>query len=349
MHPTGSTKQPRLLSIDFGRTATKACVSRQTGEVVLIPSQVARLPVEKVRASGFEDDDDGGLVDIWLEYQGQGYAFGQLAEDYGADLGLGQSKLHNALHKTLACIGYFGLSGSIALVVDLPFAEQEQFERERGELTAMLVGNHHLQYRGKPIEIEVSQVWVMPEGYGSLIWTEAQATDAPESGLLTQRSAAIVDIGHQSTDLLMTDNFRFARGASSSLRYGMATFYENLAAQIEGAESQSLSLIEAVHKPEGQRLYRPRGGKRPVHLDELLSATTAGFAQSLSAKLIEWLPERATDIVVTGGGGEFIWSALEPLVQELGLRAHLAKPSRTANALGQYVYGQLRVVESKSA
>ncbi len=348
MHPTGTTKQPNLLSIDLGRTATKACVKRHPNEVVLIPSHVAQLPVDKVRASGFEDDD-GGLVDMWLEYQGQGFAFGQLAADYGADLGLGQSKLANALYKALACIGYFGLVGEIAIVVDLPFTGQAQFERDREELAAMLMGSHRLLYRGHPLEVTISQAWVVPEGYGSLIWTEAQAADAPDGGLLTQRSAAVVDIGHQSTDFLMTDQFRFARGASGSLKYGMANFYEALAAQIEGAERQSLSLISAAHKPEGKRLYRPLGAKRPVNLDVLLPSTKTGFAQGLSARLVEWLPERATDVVVTGGGGEFIWSELEPLMQELDLVAHLAQPSRTANALGQLVYGQLRMAEAKSA
>jgi plasmid segregation protein ParM len=48
-------------------------------------------------------------------------------------------------------------------------------------------------------------------------------------------------------------------------------------------------------------------------------------------------------VVVTGGGGEFFWEDLQPLLKNAGLRAHLVQPSRKANALGQYVYGEAQL------
>ena len=75
-----------ILSVDLGRTSTKACVSRNPNEVVFIPSNVAQLTVEKARGGGFESRDTDPLLDLWLEYRGDGYAVGQLAADFGANL-----------------------------------------------------------------------------------------------------------------------------------------------------------------------------------------------------------------------------------------------------------------------
>jgi plasmid segregation protein ParM len=337
-----------VLSVDLGRTATKACVSRDTKSVVLVPANVARLTVEQVRRGQFESQPTDPLLDIWLEFQGYGYAIGQLAADFGANLGVGQSKVEDALVKVLACAGYFGASGSVHVVLGLPFHSQEQFDREKEQIVSMVRSPHVMSYRGEMRELDIQQVWVMPEGYGSLIWCEAQDKKA-SSPDFPNLSVAVVDIGHQTTDFLMIDRFRFARGASESTEFAMSRFYDQVATQIQGADSQSLSLIEAVHRPEGERFFRPRGATKPANLDDILPSLQKSFARELSDRLINWLPERVTDVVVTGGGGEFFWNDLRPLLREAKLKSHLARPSRTANALGQYIYGetQLALLQSQ--
>jgi plasmid segregation protein ParM len=100
-----------------------------------------------------------------------------------------------------------------------------------------------------------------------------------------------------------------------------------------------LILIEAINRPEGQRFYRPRGAKHPIDLDDFLLNLRKGFAEELSERVFNWLPERTTDVIVSGGGGEFLWTDLSPRLRDAQLGVHLAKPSRIANALGQYVYG----------
>ena len=95
---------PADSQVDIGRTSTKTCVSRQPDKVVLIPSNVAQLSVEQVRRGSFEAALAAPLMDIWLEYQGKGYAMGQLAADYGANLGLGESKVENALLKVFGVL-----------------------------------------------------------------------------------------------------------------------------------------------------------------------------------------------------------------------------------------------------
>lgn len=338
--PSTALNSIPILSVDLGRTATKAAIDRDPDRVTLIPANVAHLSVEQVRRGSFESSFAAPLLDMWLEYQGKGYAIGQLAADFGAGLGQGQSKVEDALIKVFACIGYFNLKGTLGVVLSLPYHSQEQFEREKEMVVGLVRSPHIINYRGEAISIDIKHIWVLPEGYGSLIWCEAQKEEDQD---FTRVSVAIVDIGHQTTDLLMIDRFRFSRGVSKSLPFGMSQFYEQVASQIQGADSQSMSLIEAVNRPIGERFYRPRGAARPTDLDEILPSLCKSFARQLTTRLLEWLPERATDVVISGGGGEFFWTDLEALLKEAQLRSHLAKPSRKANALGQYLYGEVQL------
>lgn len=341
---TPSLKQS-ILSVDLGRTSTKTCVSREPNNVLFIPANVKQLSMEQVRGGIFEARATDPLLDMWLEYQGSGYAVGQLAADFGANLGVGQSKVEDALAKVLACVGYFNLKDDVAIVLGLPYHSQEQFEREKAQLVSLLTGPHVMNYRGESVSVNITKVWVMPEGYGSLLWSEVQTKKGPSSDF-TKLSVAIVDIGHQTTDCLMVDSFRFARGASKSEAFAMSQFYEQVAAQIEGADSQSLSLISAVNRPKGDRFYRPRGANKPTNLDDFLPNLKESFSREICSRVLAWLPERVTDVILTGGGGEFFWEDIERLLKEAKINPHLAAPSRQANALGQYIYGEAQVATS---
>jgi plasmid segregation protein ParM len=345
--PSGGSKN--ILSVDLGRTSTKTTVSREPGSVVFVSSNVKQMTMEQVRGGVFEARATDPLMDLWLEYQGNGYAVGQLAADFGADLGVGQSKVEAALVKVLASAGYFKLKDEISVILGLPYLSQEQFEKEKAQLISQVTGPHVMNFRGEPVTINVTKVWVMPEGYGSLLWCESQPKKAPGAADFTKVSAAIVDIGHQTTDCLMVDNFRFARGASKSEDFGMSKFYELVAAEIEGADSQSLSLIAAVNKPKGERFYRPRGSSKPTNLDDFLPNLIEMFSREICTRVLEWLPERVTDVILTGGGGEFFWEDVQRLLKEAKINAHLAAPSRQANALGQYIYGEAQLSASRSS
>ncbi|MBN3877513.1 MULTISPECIES: ParM/StbA family protein [unclassified Nostoc] len=346
--PTGVPGKT-ILSVDLGRTSTKTCVSREPGNVVFVPANVKQMSIEQVRGGVFEARATDPLMDLWLEYQGNGYAVGQLAADFGANLGVGQSKVEAALVKVLASAGYFKLRDDISVVLGLPFLSLEQFEKEKAQLISQVGGPHVLNFRGESVSLNVSKVWVMPEGYGSLLWSEAQPKKNPGSPDFTKISVAIVDIGHQTVDLLMVDNFRFARGASKSEDFGMNKFYELVSAEIEGADSQSLALISAVNKPRGERFYRPKGASKPTNLDDFLPNLTEMFSREICSRVLAWLPERVTDVILTGGGGEFFWDDVQRLLKEAKINAHLAAPSRQANALGQYIYGEAQLSSNRAA
>jgi len=343
--PGGKT----ILSVDLGRTSTKTCVNRDPNSVVFIPSNVKKMSIEEVRGGVFEARATDPLMDLWLEYQGSGYAVGQLAADFGANLGVGQSKVDDALAKVLASAGYFKLKDEVAVVLGLPFLSQEQFEKEKAQLTSLITGPHVFNFRGESTSLNLSKVWVMPEGYGSLLWSEAQPNKGATVPDFTKISVALVDIGHQTIDFLMVDNFRFARGASKSEEFGMSKFYELVAKEIEGADSQSLALISAVNKPKGDRYYRPKGASRPTNLDDFLPNLIEMFSRDICSRVLAWLPERVTDVILTGGGGEFFWEDVQRLLKEAKINAYLAAPSRQANALGQFIYGEAQLTAVRAA
>lgn len=350
--PTNNANKPfsisgkNILSIDLGRTSTKTCVSREPGNLAFIPANVKQMSIEEIRGGVFESKTTDPLMDLWLEYQGNGYAVGQLAADFGANLGVGQSKVEDALVKVLAAAGYFKLKDEISVVVGIPFLSLEQFEKEKAQLTSLVTGPHVLNFRGESLSLNITKVWVMPEGYGSLIWSEAQPNKAPSYPDFTKISVGIVDIGHQTIDFIMVDNFRFARGLSKSEDFGMSKFYELVAGEIEGADSQSLALISAVNKPRGDRFYRPKGVSKPTNLDDFLPNLREQFSREICSRVLAWLPERVTDVIITGGGGEFFWEDVQCLLKEARINAYLAAPSRQANALGQYLYGEAQLSAS---
>jgi plasmid segregation protein ParM len=343
--PGGKT----ILSVDLGRTSTKTCVSREPNNVAFVPANVKQMSIEQVRGGVFESRATDPLMDLWLEYQGSGYAVGQLAADFGANLGVGQSKVEDALVKVLASAGYFKLKDEISVVLGLPFLSLEQFEKEKAQLTSLVTGPHVLNFRGESLSLNITKVWVMPEGYGSLLWSEAQPNKGAAVPDFTKISVAIVDIGHQTIDFLMVDNFRFARGASKSEDFGMNKFYEMVATEIEGADSQSLALISAVNKPKGERFYRPKGASKPANLDDFLPNQIEMFSREICSRVLAWLPERVTDVILTGGGGEFFWEDVQRLLKEAKINAYLAAPSRQANALGQYIYGEAQLSAVRAA
>ncbi|MBW4502794.1 MAG: ParM/StbA family protein [Scytonema hyalinum WJT4-NPBG1] len=338
----------KILSVDLGRTSTKTCISREPNNVVFVPANVKEMSMEQVRGGVFEARATDPLMDLWLEYQGSGYAVGQLAADFGANLGVGQSKVEDALVKVLACAGYFKIKDEVSVILGLPYLSQEQFEKEKAQLISQLSGPHVMNFRGEAVSLNVTKVWVMPEGYGSLLWSEAQPKKGTVMPDFTKVSVAIVDIGHQTTDCLMVDNFRFARGASKSEDFGMSKFYELVAAEIEGADSQSLSLITAVNRPKSDRFYRPRGASKPTNLDDFLPNLIEMFSREICNRVLAWLPERVTDVILTGGGGEFFWEDVQRLLKEAKINAHLASPSRQANALGQYIYGEAQLSSARA-
>jgi plasmid segregation protein ParM len=338
-----------ILSIDLGRHYTKACVSYEPENVVFIPENVVFIPAnvkqisfEEIVNGVFESRATDPLMNLWIEHQGSGYAVGQLAADFGANLGVGKSKQEDALVKVLAVAGYFKLKDEISVVISLPFFASEQFEREKAQLISMITGPHLMKFCNESVYLNISKVWIMPEGYGSLLWSTAlpKRSNDPD---FTKIPLAVVDIGFQTINMLMVNNFRFVRDASKSEDFGMSKLYEMIAKEIQGADSQSLALIAATNKAKGDRFYLPKCAAQPTNLDDFLPNLVEMSSRDICSRILAWLPELVTEVIITGGGGEFFWEDVHRLLKYAKINCHLAPPSRQANVLGQHIYGYLKI------
>ena len=158
---------------------------------------------------------------------------------------------------------------------------------------------------------------------------------------------AIVDIGYENINMLMMHNFRSVRDASKS-EFGTSKFYELIAAEIEGADSQCLKLITSVHKPKGERFHMPKGAIKPINIDDFLPNLIEMFSREICSRILAWLPKQVTDVIITGGDGEYFWEDIHRLLKEAKINSYLAAPSRQANALGQYIYGEAQLSASQS-
>ena len=105
-------------------------------------------------------------------------------------------------------------------------------------------------------------------------------------------------------------------------------------------------MIAAVNRPKGDRFYRPRGATKPSNLDDILPSAKESFSREICDRVLAWVPERVTDVILTGGGGEFFWEDVQRLLKDAKINAHLAAPSRQANALGQYIYGEAQLANA---
>ncbi|WP_414574662.1 ParM/StbA family protein [Anabaena sp. CCY 9402-a] len=329
-----------ILSIDLGGSFTKACVMCDPENVVFIPSNVKPISVEDIENGVFESrPTDHPLLNLWIEHQGSGYAMGQLAADYGANFGIGQSKLEDALVKVLTVAGYFKLKDEISVVMSLPFFSPQQFESEKAQLINIITGNHFIKFCDSAVDLNISKVWIIPEGYGSFLWLGCQRIKRSGNPDFTKAPLAVVDIGHQNINLLIVDNFKCVRDACKSEEFGMSKFYEIIAAEIKGADTPLLDLIAAVKKPNSKGLYLPKCANKLTKIDDSLPNLIEQFARETCSRLFAWLPEKVTDVIITGGGGEFYWEYVQRLLKEANINTYLAKPSCLANALGQYIYG----------
>ncbi|MDB9324077.1 ParM/StbA family protein [Nodularia spumigena CS-591/04] len=330
-----------ILSVDLGKLYTKACISRNPDNVVVIPSHVQYIGFSQIFSGAmykYQAISNNPLINIWLEYKGSGYAVGQLAAKFGANLGFGQSKVDDALVKVLAAAGHFKLKDEISVVISLPFFYPAQFEKEKLELTSLLFGPHVMNFRGESVYLNITKVWVIPDGLCSLLWTKTKSNKGFSIPDFTKIPVGIVDIGYQNINFITVDNFQWVKDTSEIEDFGMNKFYEIIAAEIDGADSQSLGLICAVNKPKGERFYRPKSASKPTNLDDFLPNITEMFSRDICYLVFDWLPEGVTDIIITGGGGEFFWEEIQPRFKEARINAYLAAPSRQANVLGQYIY-----------
>lgn len=219
----------------------------------------------------------------------------------------------------------------VRVVTGLPVA----YYRDAHDLAGQLMGTHHILLEGRSLTVEVEDVLVVPQPFGALLTLILDErgkllTSALE---LVEGRVAVLDIGQQTTDLILIEGLEYIEARSGSLEVGVST---------------AIDMIRKVLIDEHRVSYEPHeiemalrrgwlvidGQKQP--LNGLASAQLDPVARSIEAQARTlWNISTLTALVLAGGGA----LALRPWLEPRFRQALYAPDAAMANAAGFLRYG----------
>lgn len=112
-------------------------------------------------------------------------------------------------------------SARVSVVTGLPVA----YYRDAARLSQNLLGTHSILLEGRSLTVEVEEMLVVPQPFGALL-----SLILDERGRLMTRAlelvegrVAVLDIGQQTTDLILVEGLEYIEARSGSLELGVST------------------------------------------------------------------------------------------------------------------------------
>jgi len=232
----------------------------------------------------------------------------------------------------LAALTRAGITdGVVRMITGLPVGWYD----DRHELSKTLRGIHNYFLDDTPHRIEVSDLLVVPQPFGSFVTsvTNPKGALTNETGLAREK-VGVIDVGQHTTDLALFDGMRYREPLSGSISVAMARIYELAQRYIEQSTGYQISLQEAEEAIRTGRI-NVRGKKQGVldivdRAEEQVAKKIVGKAATL------WDSEERTitAVLATGGGAETVFPAIESVFPQ----ATLLPGAQIANADGFYRY-----------
>jgi plasmid segregation protein ParM len=221
--------------------------------------------------------------------------------------------------------------GTVRMVTGLPV----EWYSDRHDLTQALRGIHNYHIDDTPHRIEVANLLVVPQPFGSFVTV---ITD-PDGVLVDQNNLArekvgVIDVGMHTTDLALFDEMRYREPLSGSLSIAMARTYELIQRYVEQNTGYQITLQEAEEAAQTGKI-QDRGEKRGV-IDLVMQAKDQVAKKIVGYAATLWDSEERTiaAVLVTGGGAETVFPAIEQAFPQ----AILLPDAQMANADGFYRY-----------
>jgi hypothetical protein len=218
--------------VDLGMSATKAAFNDGISfSGYLSPSRVADLPPSELAILKDQGDQLGTGIEsgAYLQLGEQAYALADEAEGR-------PNKSTEMLRKsTLAKLRVLGAIGELAhrhrtfsltldLGIALPF---DEYLSEQHEISQQLKSVGSFVYRGRPINLTINQLKVLPEGAGLVQWRKMQAM---QQGQPANRSYVVVIVGHRDLTFLIFRQGKPPTGEpSGTVRMGYLEFLQSVA------------------------------------------------------------------------------------------------------------------------
>jgi plasmid segregation protein ParM len=222
--------------------------------------------------------------------------------------------------------------GTVRMVTGLPV----DWYSDRHDLTQALRGIHNYYIDDTPHRIEVANLLVVPQPFGSFVTVVTDPSGAlTDQNNLAREKVGVIDVGMHTTDLVLVDGMRYREPLSGSLPIAMARTYELIQRYVEQNTGYQITLQEAEAAAQTGKIQE-RGEKRGV-IDLVMQAKDqvakkiVGYASTL------WDSEERTiaAVLVTGGGAETVF----PAIKDAFPQARLLDEPQMSNAEGFYRYG----------
>jgi plasmid segregation protein ParM len=284
-----------IIGLDIGYGYTKAVTS--TAEVVF-PSVVGQA--ERIR---YESD--------LISENGRGiHLVTPGGERFVGELALLQSRIkwtpqdrgrvtsRTMLTLTQAALSELGVSGEVALITGLPV----EWYGDREALSERLKRQHVIRRCGGgcPV-VNVSQVLVVPQPFGSLFALILDNDGKLINEDLARGRVGVIDVGMHTTDFVLVDRLRYVEKGSGSLTTALSRVHELTGRAILDAHSLQLTLheIDAALRQGTVQVY----GKAKDVL-RLAEPALEAVAEEVNAKAgTLWGDGRDLSAVLVTGGG----------------------------------------------
>lgn len=276
-----------------------------------------------------------------VEFAGNKYFLGELAlrqspqpispKNRKRDLNLVRLLILSALAKA-------GARGDIAtLSTGLPVS---WYKEDHLNLESILIGKAGITINGKNVEMTIQNVITQPQPWGSLM----NSITTPEGKMqdphrLAAKKVGVIDIGHLTADLILSDSLEYIGNASDSTDgAGAVAFYELLQREIRTRYDEEKTIDEVAEAAKtGKIVVWGRSVTIPPDMIngciETTSRTLVQFAQDL------WPRAKSYDAILVTGGASALF--FEPLRASFP-SARLVDDPQTANVRGFYNWAKIK-------
>lgn len=196
----------------------------------------------------------------------------------------------------------------------------------------MLTGQHRIRTNSCDILINVINVYVMPQPYGTF-YTEFLNPDGALNECYTARKTGMVDIGTYSVDLAVDEDGDYIDRLSTSNESGVYSAHERLAPAIESIirEKPTVKLVDEV-----LRCKCLTSAGKDYDMSEYVDDALRPLIESVLIILQNTWQAAGLfhNILVAGGGAEFVIDAIRNIYPH----ARIVDNPKTSNAEGYLRY-----------
>jgi len=204
--------------------------------------------------------------------------------------------------------------------------------RDADTLKETLVGQHLIQTDACEIIANITEVMVMPQGYGS-IYSQMLTPNGELNVHHTYMRTGVVDVGTYTVDVALDDDGEFISSESGSVEGGVYIAQERIASMLERdyREKVPYKIVEQVLRTG---IFTASG--KPIDYSHEVEDALAPLRSATLGLLSEkWQRGTTVDVIyLTGGGAELVYEQ----VAEAYPQTKLVPQAQMANARGYLYY-----------